>query len=101
MQSLRSLVRFALIRLSLWNYRSSILFALAPTLIGIKHDSVPMTLQTIYTRNFAGYTLEFTWLVAPGSRRKRICWIKNEKLGGVLSTPAPAIPLHMLKLSVC
>jgi hypothetical protein len=77
------------------------LFALAPILIGIKHDSVPMTLQTIYTRNLAGYTLEFTWLVAPGSRRKRIRWIKNEKLGGVLSTPAPAIPLHMLKLSIC
>ena len=73
----------------------------APTLFCIKRYRIPVTLQTLHARNFAGQAAELPGAPALGCRRKRITGIKyeiNERRA--YWPPTPRVPFKVLQFTI-
>src|ERR1700722_20186972 len=73
-------------------------WAIAPILIGIKPNGIPMMFKTIHGRNLARYSSKLTHRM----RRERICRIEH-KVSCVVrdACESGCLPLHMFEFSVC
>ena len=63
------------------------LFALVPSLVSVKENSIPMALQTLYHTDLARDTVEFTRSMALGRCRKRVRRIES-KINRIICDPS-------------
>src|SRR6202046_1259568 len=74
--------------------------AMIPVSTGVELSGVPVALETKHTIDFAGQSAKLAGLMASSCIRERIARIEHKIYFGVLSTPAPAIPIKMFYISI-